>query len=405
MSPLNRPNFVDNIICCPYSPTHSIDESPLVQSPSSTSSPTSPPSPTTSAPIPTPPHNLTAEDVPPLPPSPPTYFAFTTYPPPSPPPSPPPLTNLPFSSPPSPPSPSPATSSPPSPTTSAPSPTTSAPSPTPPHNLAAEELPPLPLSPPTNLAFHSLSPPSPAAPSHPTLLSTSPLDPPTPPASLAIPNSPLDLTTNNEPHQTVEVLTDFNSPVIMQPIILYQYSPGHHNDPFFNPDTLLNQREFVMRTGIEYLLLIFPSDADHLTQHQTIYPGNLPNPPEDNLVIDESIQPQVLCLKIKHNIPNMTMLVPVRTPLSFLLKSTKLEIKMHTIPVEQAEHCKQALNTNYLLLDLPPVNAPHRLIMFDDRSFQRPAPYYVPDHIAARAVTPPRYRSHNLLMRRNGHSV
>jgi len=198
-------------------------------------------------------------------------------------------------------------------------------------------------------------------------------------------------------------------PVIMQPIILYQSLTGQSNDSFYNPHTLFNQREFIMRSGIEYVLLIYPTDnGDHLNEHHIICPGNLSNPPEGKLIARDHSTPQALCLQVKHTIPDMTLLVPNRTPLSFLLRSTKLQIKMFTIPLEEAEHCKKNLLTNYLLLDLPPVNAPHRLVMFDDRPSHRLSPYYVPHYnsTAAAAATggnaprPPN-RPHNLLMRRS----
>jgi hypothetical protein len=63
---------------------------------------------------------------------------------------------------------------------------------------------------------------------------------------------------------------------------------------------------------------------------------------------------------------------------------------MYSISTTEAQRCKEDLLNNWHLNDMPPVNAPHRLVMFDDR--RRPAPYHVPPP----NVPTPR----NLLLRR-----
>ena len=222
-----------------------------------------------------------------------------------------------------------------------------------------------------------------------------PVSPPAyPPSPRPPPPSSLNLLSHNSSYHNVEV--EMNpAPVIVHPVIIYQPMPGQPHDVFYNPTNLFNQREFVMRSNIEYVLLIYPSD---ITEQHIIRLGHLTNLPESNINVKE--EPQILCLKVKHLVDDMTMLVPVNTPLSFLLKTTKLQVRMYTIPLEEAEQCKKALHSNYLLLDLPPMNAPHRLVMFDERPSPRPSPYYIPDHSDAGGNTAPPHRPNNLLNRR-----
>lgn len=298
---------------------------------------------------------LTADDLPPLPPT-PLLESPTSTPPSSPFPHYPTTPTSPRPATPSSPPPSPRPATPVPPPCSA-TPISSSAGPTTPRSSGPAPLPPVYLS--------SFTPPTPA---------------------------PLNL--SSDVYKNVEVLVNNDPPVIVQPIIIYQSMPGHPQEGFYNPDYLFNQREFVMRANVEYILLIYPSDVTE----QIIYPGHLPNPPESNIIVKE--EPQVLALKVKHFINEMAMLVPVHTPLSFLLRTTNLQIKMHTIPLKEAEQCKKALHTNYLLLDLPPLNAPHRLVMFDERPSPRATPYYFPGHSATVSSTTLPNRPYNLLNRR-----
>lgn len=191
--------------------------------------------------------------------------------------------------------------------------------------------------------------------------------------------------------------------VVVQPIIHYKSMTGSTKNNFFNPTSVYNQREFVMRTNVEYLLIVDPPlENDQLKEALLVHPGHLINPPEGTIVCQENTEPQVICLRVKHNIAQMTLLVPVRTPLSFLLCSAKLQIEMFTIPLAQAKQCMKALRDNYLLVDLPPVNAPHRLVMFDDQPTfpPRTTPYTLPYCKSTAADIPPPVRPHNLLLRR-----
>jgi len=232
------------------------------------------------------------------------------------------------------------------------------------------------------------------------------LSSPSPPPTLPSPTPP-PLTTSSLPadlppapeDQEVDVLTEVLTevpgppppprPRYRQPVILYQTS-NEQSSYFYNPETMFNQREFIIRPEEEYILLMYGTTQDRLTENQLICPATLMNQADGQLKVWENIEPQVLCLSIKHSVPDMTLLVPIRTPLSFLLKATQLQVKMYSISTTEAQRCKEDLLNNWHLNDMPPVNAPHRLVMFDDR--RRPAPYHVPPP----NVPTPR----NLLLRR-----
>jgi hypothetical protein len=141
---------------------------------------------------------------------------------------------------------------------------------------------------------------------------------------------------------------------------------------------------------LEYVLLIYGALTDNvLTGHQLIAPSTIINQTRGHLTTYQNNEAQVLCLLVKPTLPRVTVMVPIRTPLNFLLKATHLEVKLHSIPVSEAERCKETLMNDYRLNDVPPFfNAPHRLVMFYNRP-SRPTPYQVQES-----------RPRNLLYRR-----
>ena len=261
------------------------------------------------------------------------------------------------------------------------------------------------LGAPMDLSISTLSANASPAPAQPPAVhsSHSPATPPTSPHQSITPLTTTTITTTTTTpttptppdsyawYQSQDVDLPPNS---IQPII--HYKSMTNQEPFFNPASVYNQREFVMRTNVEYLLLVDPplaADQNALL----LQAGHLTNSPAGSIVVQENTEPQIICLKIKHTIPAMTMLVPVRTPLSFLLRATKLHINMYTIPLTEAQQCIKDMMANYLLVDLPPINAPHRLVMFDEHPapLLRPNPYRVPYLRSAADIRPP-----NLLSRR-----
>ena len=215
----------------------------------------------------------------------------------------------------------------------------------------------------------------------------------------------LDIPSNSStlppPTQNEDIMAEFSLPSLQQPppppafefkqpVILYQSTQP---EVFFNPELLFNQREFIMRPGLEYVLLIYGSTETSMVDNQLIAPSTLIHQSQGQLMAYQNNEAQVLCLLVKSTLPDVSLMVPVQTPLSFLLKATQLQIKMHSIPVSEAERCKEVLINDWQLNDVPPFyNASYRLVMFYDRP-RRSAPYHVPEQGVGN-------HPRNLLMRR-----
>lgn len=173
------------------------------------------------------------------------------------------------------------------------------------------------------------------------------------------------------------------------PVILYQTMESEQ-DVLYNPDLFFNKREFIMRPDVEYLLLLYGTPGSQLTEQQHISPSSFLDTPGSQLKVSNNMEPHILSLLVKHVVPNVTVMVPYKTPLSFLLNTIKLKVKMVSLSIKDAERARATSMQEGRLAQLPPVQAPYRLVMFMDRA-QRPKPY------PERSQLPP---PSNLLLRR-----